>query len=234
MGVWVAFYLHSLKQKMQFSESVWNDVCMKLKIGERDAESIYEDVIVYRYSEHWRYYHTMDHIQDLLELCDNHVQLLDDPLAVRLAIFFHDIVYKPSSPDNEEASALLFEETFSPLNVDERLIEKVKLYIHATKNHSTTESNFNDSDLGYFLDMDMSILGAPSDRYDSYCQQIRSEYKSFSDQQFYRGRLQFLEKISRNEISVFSTEVFRNNLESNARSNLRRELTQITQKITQI
>jgi predicted metal-dependent HD superfamily phosphohydrolase len=129
---------------------------------------------------------------------------------------------------------VLFEETFSSCGVDHSIIEKVKVFILATKIHSAAESNFCDSDLELFLDMDMSILGSPIDRYDSYCQQIRNEYKHFPDDQFYSGRLQFLETCLKKEKYVFNTEIFRSNLEAIARSNLARESKQITQKLNTI
>jgi predicted metal-dependent HD superfamily phosphohydrolase len=76
------------------------------------------------------------------------------------------LIYDPKSKDNEADSAKLFgkfskEISFS--NFDDALVAE---YILATISHKP--ENTNDSDLLYFLDFDVAILGKQSDRNHPY------------------------------------------------------------------
>ena len=51
-------------------------------------------MIYARYTETSRYYHTLDHIRELLGYVDEHRELLDDVVAVEAAIFFHEYVWE--------------------------------------------------------------------------------------------------------------------------------------------
>ncbi len=64
-------------------------------------------VMLDAYSGAGRHYHDIGHIDSLLELSRAHRAALADPLAVDLAILYHDAVYEPSRTDNEAASAAL-------------------------------------------------------------------------------------------------------------------------------
>lgn len=63
------------------------------------------DIIVRKYSEYWRHYHTNRHILDMLE--DYHHNYKEkselgevDAMILELSIWFHDVEYLPISPLN--------------------------------------------------------------------------------------------------------------------------------------
>ena len=68
---------------------------------------IYEDLFR-RYSEPHRRYHTPRHIDRCLEQLDLARNLMDDPDAVEMALWFHDVIYDPGENDNELKSAEWF------------------------------------------------------------------------------------------------------------------------------
>ena len=47
-----------------------------------------------------------------------------------------------------------------------------------------------------FLDLDLSVLGWPSDEYLDYAQRVRFEYKHYPDDQFVSGRIKVLKHLS--------------------------------------
>lgn len=70
--------------------------------------------------------------------------------------------------------------------------------------------------------MDMAILGADSERYLQYCQQVRQEFKQVDPQLFRFGRLAFIEKLLDQE-KIFLTEELFKVFENQAIENLKDE-----------
>src|SRR5678809_692845 len=74
------------------------------------------------YAEPHRCYHTQQHIAECLEEFDEARHLARDPVAIELALWFHDAVYNPRAADNEEQSALLLKACVSETPMAESLI----------------------------------------------------------------------------------------------------------------
>lgn len=64
-----------------------------------------------RYSEPWRAYHTLVHIEAMFAEYDQvcHFDFGNDSVAVEFAIWYHDAVYHPRDKENERKSASLFD-----------------------------------------------------------------------------------------------------------------------------
>ena len=68
-------------------------------------------------------------------------------------------------------------------------------------------------------DIDLSILGAPPDRFREYEAQVRKEYAWVPDALFHRERGKILQGFLARP-SIYATELFRARLEAQARENL--------------
>lgn len=88
-----------------------------------------------------------------------------------------------------------------------------------TKNHQSAQPQSQVDQL--FLDLDMSILASPPERYKRYIGQVRSEYKIYADGQFIEGRTAFLKGVLSHPI--FKSRQFLK-LETAARDNIESEL----------
>lgn len=218
---------------LEISQYLHQDLVQLLssyEIPKSFSESVWE-LIEQKYNETHRYYHTLSHIYDLLTLVDRYESLLSNSRVVRLAIYFHDIIYDPISKTNEEDSAQLFRETFQSVHfIDAATTDLVCHYIIKTKHHHVEESETeNDEDLGIFLDMDLSILGAEQERYEKYIKDIRLEYNMYSDFAYGYGRYRALQSfISKENKQIFCSRVFRP-LNSRARENIGWEMNLIQQ-----
>jgi predicted metal-dependent HD superfamily phosphohydrolase len=172
-----------------------------------------------------RSYHTHTHILDLLNKANLLESAFRDVNTVKLAIWFHDMYYKPGSPDNEAISAEHAREHLTDLGISPEIIEKVVIYILATTGHFIPQEFEEDHDLALFLDLDMSILGADPAEYDQYAEAIRRECSAIPQNEYHKNCAAFLE----NELSkdiIFHTKEM-GILEEKARENMKRELNRI-------
>jgi predicted metal-dependent HD superfamily phosphohydrolase len=208
---------NSYESSSDACKSSWEALCRDELHLPLEAEQSIWKVIEAKYSEPVRAYHTLEHICDLIDIATPYVSKITDFNAVQLAIFFHDIIYDPTSSLNEDESAELFVDVMSKY-LDENLVKKVTSYILATKSHHPP--NLDDRDLCFFLDFDMSILGRGRDEYSLYTNKIRREYKHVDEISFNKGRSAFLRKILASNNTVFSTPEFLSEMELKARSNI--------------
>ncbi len=186
------------------------------------------DALKDRYREPQRRYHTLQHVAELLALLDAHRAALADPAAVHLAIWFHDAVYEPMAPrgDNERRSEALFAAEWQDAGGASAAprLRLVSDMIIATIDHDVSRAH--PSDVAYFLDFDMSILGAPDGRYREYAGQVRGEYPDVPDSAYRAGRSAFLRGALEKPV-LFYTPTFRALCDAAARGNMRWELDQL-------
>ncbi|MFV2032544.1 MAG: metal-dependent hydrolase, partial [Gammaproteobacteria bacterium] len=96
-----------------------------------DESAVIHQQLIDAYSEPQRYYHTLDHIEHCLSLFDKICSSLQSPEALELAIWFHDIIYRPGSESNEQLSADHFMQITTKL-FDDQLRNTVYQHIMAT------------------------------------------------------------------------------------------------------
>jgi predicted metal-dependent HD superfamily phosphohydrolase len=180
------------------------------------------------YSEKGRYYHTLIHVGQLLNLSVKYFDNVLDISNMQLSIFYHDVVYSATKSNNEEKSAELAENHLKQLGIETEKIEKCKNFILATKSHLNP---LNDSDLDLFLDFDLEKLGAPWVEYEEYTKQIRQEYKIYPKPLYNKGRKKVLEHFLAKE-RIYKTSAFFENYEQGARENIERELASISKNLS--
>ena len=142
-----------------------------------------------------------------------------------LAIIGHDLVCEPLNDNNEEESYKVLTKWFPENNQLVWNALKTKKLILATKFPSTIENPTEEEAL--IMDLDLSILGTFHDKtWRDYCDNVRKEYSSVSDEVFNKGRIDFLQTLLNSE-RIFKTDTFYNMFEENARKNIAEELKRI-------
>ena len=192
------------------------------KLGVKNNPAPYFAELEGRYSESHRAYHNLAHVADCLEEFESAKNLVHDPAAVEMAIWYHDSVYDPRAKDNEEQSAGLAAKVGSEIGLPNPLNQQVNNLILATKKHDPSL----DHDAAVMVDVDLSILGKEPRRFDEYENQIRQEYSWVSDEAFAAGRMAVLESFLTRPV-IYSTESFRNKYEHQARENLKRSISKL-------
>jgi len=185
-------------------------------------EQLWEE-IVYRYAGQHRHYHNLNHIAHLYTLLDKYIDKITNPAVIGFAILYHDVVYDTYSEDNEEQSAAFAESHLQQLQVNATLIDHVKTFIRATKDHIIPDGVSLRNDLSFFLDFDMAILGVEEEMYQMYSKKIRDEYAKYPDPIYKEGRKQALQRVLATK-NIFTTSEFREEMEQKAHENINREV----------
>lgn len=146
-------------------------------------------LIIAQHSEPHRHYHTLRHIDLMLSEIPAEHAFTREMVAATL---FHDIIYNPARPDNEELSLAMFESaaaTLAPL--DRPLVSSMIL---ATKSHHFwDEITAEDKAINVLLKADLSILWhADPEVYAWYAAGVRKEYAFVPDEQFRAARAKIL------------------------------------------
>jgi len=177
--------------------------------------------IAARYSGPERHYHTLKHLDHLTQILTEVKDRIIDWDGVVFSIAYHDSIYDTSKQDNEEQSAAYVVKKLSGL-ISDKSLEKCRQMILATKNHLPSE----DSDVNYFTDADLSILGTNPEAYSLYTHQIREEYKDYPDQVYIPGRQRVLRHFLEMK-SIYKTDYFHNKYEAQARKNMEDEMNEL-------
>jgi predicted metal-dependent HD superfamily phosphohydrolase len=180
------------------------------------------DEIETAYTNPKRYYHTLQHLQHLLDELSHIKENIQDRNTVLFSVFYHDLVYNPLRRDNEERSVLIMENRLQSIDVPLTVINTCKDQIMATKAHSL----HTDTDTNLFTDADLSILGQEWNTYKEYATAIRKEYALYPDSLYKPGRKAVLHHFLKMD-QIFKTEPFFIKYEKQARENLFQELQEL-------
>nr|WP_321359147.1 hypothetical protein [uncultured Hyphomonas sp.] len=175
-----------------------------------------------RHAEPQRHYHTWAHVEALLGHYRRWVRYLNRPGPVLWALYWHDAIYDPQARDNEEQSAQLLEREAAG-HLSPHDVGFAAAIIRATATHTVPEglSVHDAEDMSLFLDMDLSILGAPEAVYDQYEQDIRAEYAFVPEEAYRAGRGAILKGfLSRPRL--YFTDIAHAEWDASARANLTR------------
>ena len=115
------------------------------------------------YTESHRHYHTLSHVTKMLDEFPDPSQAI-----LRLAVWFHDVIYDPRRSDNEKMSADLVGQWMPGLEIS--LIRKIENLVMATDHRKPAPDGYDE---GLIRDVDLLILSAPRNEYSQYTQQIR-------------------------------------------------------------
>jgi predicted metal-dependent HD superfamily phosphohydrolase len=147
--------------------------------------------VVAAWGQPHRRYHDLAHLGAVLGLVGELAAAAADPDAVRLAAWYHDVVYDPTRADNEQVSAERARAGLRGLVPEER-VEEVARLVLLTAGHDPAPDDANGAVL---CDADLAVLAAPPGSYAAYASAVRDEYGHLSDADFTAGRIAVLEHL---------------------------------------
>lgn len=200
------------------------NLCQRIGIKDNPA-LIYEDILN-TYQSKDRHYHNLSHIMQCLSEFDKVKHLAKNPDAVEYAIWFHDFVYDISRTDNESKSSYEALTHLCKNRIRKRFMEEVVGLIQITKHDKAPKT----IDEKIILDVDLSILGQPSEIYNIYKENIVKEYalkiEEIGMDEFLKKRKEILKSfLARNP--VYYTDFYKNLYNKQAKANLLTEILSI-------
>ena len=147
--------------------------------------------VVAAWGQPHRRYHDLHHLAAVLGLVGELAGAADDPAAVALAAWYHDVVYDPRRGDNEQRSAERARAGLTGLVPSARL-EEVERLVLLTAGHDAAP---DDADGAVLCDADLAVLAGPPESYAGYASAVREEYGHLSDEVFTAGRIAVLESL---------------------------------------
>ncbi len=206
----------------EWLEKKWTTLTGPYTADDRLKEKLLQE-IERKYGGSGRHYHTLTHIHGLICLAEQYRQHLQQKEVVEFAILYHDIIYNVWRKDNEERSAILACKRLDELGIPAGQVQAVKVFIEATASHTLGPGIPFEQDAKFFLDFDLSVLGAEWPEYFAYTGQVRKEYHIYPDMLYRAGRRKFLQN-SLGAAAIFHTTIFRDQYEARARQNMEKEL----------
>jgi predicted metal-dependent HD superfamily phosphohydrolase len=200
----------------------WNALAARVGLddpGDGDGREL-----LLRWQEPHRRYHDERHLAAILVHVDLLAEDADDADLVRLAAWFHDAVYEPTSAENEEASAALAAAVLSDGGLPTHRIAEVARLVRLTATHDADPHDRNGRVL---CDADLAVLGGTATEYASYAADVREEFAHVDDDAFRAGRIAVLTRLLTKQ-SLYCTNRYRNDREQAARHNMRTELALLT------
>ena len=198
----------------------WQDMWRQLGASGSDDALFLR--LVECYSEPHRKYHTMQHLKECFAHLESVRSFAERAGEVELALWFHDAIYDTRRKDNEERSAEWARDSALAAGLADDQASRIYQLVMATMHNAVPAG----TDAAVMVDIDLAILGAEVERFDEYEIQVREEYSWVPGPLYRAGRKKVLQEFANRE-SIYSTEYFRAEHESRARSNIARSLARL-------
>ena len=183
-------------------------------------DALYRELVA-SYGEPHRKYHTMQHLDECFDKFRLAHAEAERAAEIEVGLWFHDAIYDTTRYDNEEKSARWARTAVLAAGLSAATAERVYALIMCTRHDAVPDAN----DEKLLVDVDLSILGAETARFDEYERQVREEYAWVPEPVFRAKRCAILEAfLARN--TIFNTRAFIDAYEAKARRNLERSLDQ--------
>lgn len=171
-------------------------------------------------------YHTPYHVLSILSFVQNNSILLED--WELLAIFYHDVIYRPTGKRNEVNSIQFMLSLLSDTGISSELLSKAANGIQATAMHL---DNDVDPSTEKILDLDLHTFTYDISSFSKVNEAVKAEFcreddinfKGYTLKEYLNGRKSFLNKLNSKK-SFFRTTWFKENFENIAKQNLLTEI----------
>lgn len=177
------------------------------------------DELLQRHAEPHRHYHSTQHLLECLGHMARIQALAAHPAEVLVALWFHDAIYDTQRHDNEALSAEWARQALRDAGGDDALADRVAQLVMATQHRAEPVT----ADEQVLVDVDLSILGAPPERFAQYEAQIQAEYAWVPAPLFAEKRREVLAGFQARP-RLYATQAFSDLYDAPARANLRRAL----------
>lgn len=179
------------------------------------------------WSEPQRHYHDQRHLRECLALWTRWREHSLRAGEVAIALWFHDAIYDPQASSNELNSAAWAARSLVRAGADSDTAQRVHDLVMATQ-HDARAALGSSPDAQLLVDIDLSILGSPAERFERYDQDVRKEYAWAPGFRYQEARAQVLQSFL-DQPQLYYCEHAVALLEAQARVNLAAALSRLAQ-----
>jgi predicted metal-dependent HD superfamily phosphohydrolase len=182
------------------------------------------------WSESHRQYHDQRHLRECLALWTRWREHSPGAGEVAIALWFHDAIYDPQAPvsgSNELNSAAWAARSLVRAGADSDTAQRVHDLVMVTQ-HDAPAALESGPDAQLLVDIDLSILGSPAERFERYDQDVRKEYAWVPGFRYQEARAQVLQSFP-DRPRLYNGEHAVALLEAQARVNLAAALSRLAQ-----
>jgi len=180
----------------------------------------YDMVLKPAYTAETRHYHNLKHIEYMLDHVKDFKLTDTEKIKLEIAIWFHDLIYDASRSNNEALSAITVTTFCQTAGLDDLSQGEIVDLILMTKPDLPARTELQK------ILCDLDLRGFAEDWQPENGAKIRLEYSHLSDEEFNKGRKEFL-KTMLNKKFIYYTGTYRSTLEFQARHNLTIEMESI-------
>lgn len=144
------------------------------------------------WSESHRHYHDQRHLRECLALWMRWRDHSVHAGEVAISLWFHDAIYDPRSSSNELNSAAWAARSLVRAGADSDVARRVYDLVIATQHDALAAPGLS-PDTRLLVDIDLSILGSPAERFGQYDQDVRKEYTWVPESRYQEARAQVLQ-----------------------------------------
>lgn len=200
-------------------EEVWKE------LNAKDGKEVYQ-ILIDLYQKPKRAYHNITHIAYMLDGLTKIEQLAENINELKIAIWFHDVIYEPTKTNNEEESAKLAYKLLIEKGASEDCARKVQNLVMATK--YTIIAKTNDEKL--ISDLDLAVLGLSKEIFIKYSDLLHQEYGFEGEEIYWKNRKIILERYVVDK-NLFYHSYFKKRYEKQAIENLKFGIKEAKEKI---
>ena len=193
----------------------------------RPAPAGLQAELITAWSEPHRHYHDQRHLRECLALWMRWREHSPRAGEVAIALWFHDAIYDPQASSNELNSAAWAARSLVRAGADSDTAQRVHDLVMATQ-HDAPAALGASLDAQLLVDIDLSILGSPAERFERYDQDVRKEYAWVPGFRYQEARAQVLQSFL-DRPRLYHGERAVALLEAQARINLAAALSRLAQ-----
>ena len=194
---------------------------------DRPAPAGLQAELMTAWSEPHRHYHDQRHLRECLALWTRWRDHSPRAGEVAIALWFHDAIYDPHASDNELKGAAWAARCLIRAGADSDTAQRVHDLVMATQ-HDAPAALASSPDEQLLVDIDLSILGSPAERFERYDHDVRKEYAWVPGLRYQEARAKVLQSFL-DRPRLYHGEVVVALLESRARINLAAALSRLAQ-----
>ncbi len=200
----------------------WIALCRQIGVDVAQTETIYADLIRH-YTGEMRFYHDLQHVADVLAAADELAVEIENDAAVRLAIWFHDVIYATNGQqDNERLSADYAVCEMSGAGASADLLATVHALILDTKHQAKPKTQ----DGCVIVDADLSTFAVSRERFNQHSADVRREFWHIEPDLYCNSRIALLDNML-NRDPLYYTKTMHDLYDANARANLKHAIEQL-------